>query len=124
MTVELCRDRECAVSSQGIIEIILVTTGYLKYLTVILLVIFYCCHFRRTIVLNESSIQIRKSETLIFLENYKTNISKEEVCPICMDSSENEGVLLECGHWFHSECLKNWVLLKGSCPVCRKVLLE
>ena len=124
MTVELCKSKECAFSSQGIIQIILVTLGYLKYLIVIILIVFYCCYFRRAIVLSESSIEIRKSETLTFLRNHKTNISNGEVCPICMDSSESEGVLLECGHWFHSECLKNWVLLKGSCPVCRKTLLE
>lgn len=124
MTVELCKNQECIKSPQGIIQIILITQGYLKYFIVILLILFYCCYFRRNIVLSENISETRKSETILFLQQHKTDTINGEVCPICMDASENEAVLLECGHLFHCECLKDWVMIKGSCPVCRKQLLD
>ena len=65
MTVELCKDSECVFTAQGIIQIILITLGYLKYFLVIMLILFYCCYFRRNVILNENFSQNRKSETII-----------------------------------------------------------
>lgn len=41
---------------------------------------------------------------------------------ICQTNFEaNEGVKkLECGHLFHSECVGNWLIITGICPVCRR----
>lgn len=44
------------------------------------------------------------------------------MCPICQDgdNSANCTKILNCGHTFHTECLKPWVERPdASCPVCR-----
>jgi hypothetical protein len=39
-------------------------------------------------------------------------------CPICIEpNDESKNVPLECGHLFHSECLRKWN--KPNCPSCR-----
>lgn len=45
-----------------------------------------------------------------------------ESCVICLESLSNgkHVVLSECGHEYHEECLKEWVMEgKHSCPLCR-----
>ncbi|CAM4760588.1 unnamed protein product [Rotaria magnacalcarata] len=43
-------------------------------------------------------------------------------CAICQANFEaNEPVKrLECAHFFHSECVTNWLLITRICPVCRR----
>ena len=49
---------------------------------------------------------------------YKYRLEKPDECPICMDViSETTEIPLECGHWFHKECLKPTNL--HICPMCR-----
>ena len=57
-----------------------------------------------------------------------------EVCPICLNTLEENGMgivdcshcKLECGHTFHMECIETWILQQtmredqATCPVCRK----
>lgn len=47
-------------------------------------------------------------------------------CPICMDDiMENNSVVTECGHCFHTSCLLKNVAHNGfGCPYCRSVLAE
>lgn len=42
-------------------------------------------------------------------------------CPICYEEFQKEEVIIKlpCGHLFHRQCCKNWVLQKANCPVCR-----
>lgn len=46
----------------------------------------------------------------------------EEECTICLDSLEknNSVATLECGHEFHNCCIKDWMKIKKTCPICRK----
>jgi hypothetical protein len=43
-----------------------------------------------------------------------------EICSICMVPLENGERVgdLDCGHHFHVECLKTWVLWRNVCPLC------
>ncbi|KAK6789397.1 hypothetical protein RDI58_013196 [Solanum bulbocastanum] len=43
------------------------------------------------------------------------------ICSICMEEFEAEigAKQVPCGHLFHSSCLKNWLSLRKSCPLCR-----
>ena len=49
----------------------------------------------------------------------------EDACPICMDTYETDpktifvGLVKQCGHYFHFECLWNWLELNQTCPICR-----
>jgi hypothetical protein len=52
--------------------------------------------------------------------NYSELIDK---CIICMDNYENEDVLkiLPCHHYYHKECIKEWLLKYNHiCPICKK----
>lgn len=52
------------------------------------------------------------------IHKYKYRLEKPDECPICMDEiSETLEIPLECGHWFHKECLKPTNL--HICPICR-----
>ncbi|RRT50362.1 hypothetical protein GW17_00009540 [Ensete ventricosum] len=31
---------------------------------------------------------------------------------------------LQCGHSFHINCIKKWLLLKNACPVCKTPVLK
>ena len=44
-------------------------------------------------------------------------------CPVCMDNlcMEESVCKLGCGHLFHGYCIKHWLGLHASCPVCRWV---
>jgi hypothetical protein len=50
---------------------------------------------------------------------------KGELCSICLSEivDYSESLLiskLECEHFFHCKCIKEWMKLAGTCPVCRK----
>ncbi|KAG4128962.1 hypothetical protein ERO13_D09G051200v2 [Gossypium hirsutum] len=44
-------------------------------------------------------------------------------CSICQEEYEDEGDeemgKLCCGHSFHIQCIKQWLLQKNACPVCK-----
>mmetsp|Transcript_27097 Transcript_27097/g.68366 ORF Transcript_27097/g.68366 Transcript_27097/m.68366 type:complete len:204 (+) Transcript_27097:239-850(+) len=49
-------------------------------------------------------------------------------CVICMDTldfremGEQRPVCAPCHHWFHQNCLEEWMKVKMECPTCRKPL--
>ncbi|PAN15004.1 hypothetical protein GQ55_2G444400 [Panicum hallii var. hallii] len=43
-------------------------------------------------------------------------------CAICLDSVEDAGKEMPCGHRFHGECLERWLGVHGNCPTCRHEL--
>lgn len=47
-----------------------------------------------------------------------------EECSICLEKFLDVGHYIElpCKHFFHKECLKNWVAKKKQCPLCRRNL--
>ncbi|KAI0183349.1 hypothetical protein EV127DRAFT_487222 [Xylaria flabelliformis] len=51
-------------------------------------------------------------------------ISKGHECCICSEDMplNTEQVVLECGHWGHTHCMKNWLVGENEkCPICRHV---
>jgi hypothetical protein len=47
----------------------------------------------------------------------------EEDCPICLSSdSEIKCIETKCGHKFHEDCIKSYVIIKNTCPICRQDL--
>ncbi|KAI3441503.1 RING-type domain-containing protein [Psidium guajava] len=46
-------------------------------------------------------------------------------CIICQDSYEHQDHIgtLDCGHEYHADCLKKWLLVKNVCPVCKSEAL-
>lgn len=46
-------------------------------------------------------------------------LEEAETCIICRDKLYEGCVKLPCGHIFHVDCLKSWLLMQQCCPTCR-----
>uniref|UniRef100_A0A7N0ZZS1 RING-type E3 ubiquitin transferase n=1 Tax=Kalanchoe fedtschenkoi TaxID=63787 RepID=A0A7N0ZZS1_KALFE len=49
-------------------------------------------------------------------------VEEEEICAICLEAYKNMesvGSLRDCGHGYHSSCIKKWLSMKNSCPICK-----
>nr|XP_009776822.1 PREDICTED: E3 ubiquitin-protein ligase MBR1-like [Nicotiana sylvestris]XP_016439639.1 PREDICTED: E3 ubiquitin-protein ligase MBR1-like [Nicotiana tabacum] len=48
-----------------------------------------------------------------------------EICAICHVEYEHEVTIgtLHCGHEYRRDCIKEWLLRKHDCPMCRALLL-
>ncbi|KAL8521271.1 hypothetical protein ACS0TY_011707 [Phlomoides rotata] len=65
------------------------------------------------------------------IESYPTTVLGESCrlpkpsdgsCPICLSDYQPQETLRsipECNHYFHADCIDEWLKLNGSCPVCR-----
>ncbi|KAL9997780.1 putative transcription factor C2H2 family [Helianthus debilis subsp. tardiflorus] len=51
--------------------------------------------------------------------------SEVDAACICLDEYEKKEKMgrLECGHRFHAECIRRWLLSKNVCPMCRSTAL-
>lgn len=60
------------------------------------------------------------------LDNSSEPVSQNENCIVCqVEYEEKERIgTLECGHSFHADCIKQWLLVKNLCPICKKPALE
>jgi len=53
----------------------------------------------------------------------------ETTCPICFDDYKGDpneifiGYIKKCEHYFHFECIWEWLEQKSSCPLCREEVL-
>ncbi|GFP79638.1 probable E3 ubiquitin-protein ligase hip1 [Phtheirospermum japonicum] len=47
-------------------------------------------------------------------------------CVVCQtDYGHEESIgVLDCGHEYHRECIKQWLVMKNSCPVCKSTALR
>ena len=43
-------------------------------------------------------------------------------CSICLDDIEEEVAILKCNHFFHKECISEWLSRSNTCPYCRKIV--
>ncbi|XP_054168788.1 myosin-G heavy chain-like [Oppia nitens] len=54
----------------------------------------------------------------------KLGSNDDNVCSICFDMmTPSKRYETECRHYFHQECITNWIRREGSCPVCRSLVL-
>uniref|UniRef100_A0A1D1Y0M2 RING-type E3 ubiquitin transferase n=1 Tax=Anthurium amnicola TaxID=1678845 RepID=A0A1D1Y0M2_9ARAE len=51
---------------------------------------------------------------------------EEQSCVICLESYEDKDELgrLKCGHDYHVDCIKRWLLMKNVCPICKSSVPE
>lgn len=65
------------------------------------------------------------------IESYPTTVLGESrrlpkptdlCCPICLSDYQPKETIRsipECNHFFHADCIDEWLKLNGSCPLCR-----
>ncbi|RZC08875.1 uncharacterized protein LOC114416812 [Glycine soja] len=59
------------------------------------------------------------------LEEAASEEQETDLCIICQDeykNKENIGIL-RCGHEYHADCLRRWLLEKNVCPMCKSIAL-
>ncbi|PSS33422.1 E3 ubiquitin-protein ligase HIP1 [Actinidia chinensis var. chinensis] len=62
------------------------------------------------------------SKCLTETKNASDQNHGEETCCICLEEYANEeeiGTLKKCGHNYHVNCIREWLLMKNTCPVCK-----
>ena len=65
---------------------------------------------------------VKKIESLP--EATKEQLSEHnDVCSICFQEM-NVARITNCGHYFHGCCLRKWLYVKDSCPLCHQQVLE
>lgn len=69
---------------------------------------------------DEMKNNIRKIKLLISNDSSKHQIDKK--CTICQEEYESDDELgrLHCEHSYHFQCIKQWLVLKNFCPVCKQ----
>ncbi|KAH3758978.1 hypothetical protein Pelo_9195 [Pelomyxa schiedti] len=60
-------------------------------------------------------------EELTSIRATKEQIEQHEECSICKDEYEEGAELLQlhCKHSYHPDCIKHWLKMHNTCPVCR-----
>ncbi|PXF46418.1 NEP1-interacting protein-like 1 [Gracilariopsis chorda] len=54
------------------------------------------------------------------------NVDAESMCSICLDSidvGQSVRTIVQCGHSFHSACVKTWLRRANKCPNCQRTAL-
>ncbi|WJX25645.1 RING-type E3 ubiquitin transferase [Trifolium repens] len=69
---------------------------------------------------DEMKHSIKKMKFLISKDTLKHQIDKK--CTICQEEYELDDELgrLKCKHCYHFQCIKQWLVLKNFCPVCKQ----
>ncbi|KAH0705437.1 hypothetical protein KY290_010131 [Solanum tuberosum] len=59
------------------------------------------------------------------VEGVNNQTETKEICAICQAEFEHEESIgtLGCGHEYHTGCIKQWLLRKKDCPMCRASVL-
>lgn len=55
-------------------------------------------------------------------ENGRLPEPSDGTCPICLSDYQPKDTVRsipECNHYFHVDCIDEWLKLNGSCPLCR-----
>ena len=59
------------------------------------------------------------SETIPYLTTI-SEFPENTECTICLENIEDNCTKLDCGHYFHMNCIRNWMLRRNTtCPLCR-----
>jgi len=67
----------------------------------------------------KEQIDFSSLPTIILNED---EVDETKNCPICFEdfSKGNEVYLFACYHYFHKKCIRQWLIKKKECPVCRE----
>jgi len=59
------------------------------------------------------------------LFNSYHSLDEEDECSICLDPKTSaESVSFEgCNHSFHEKCIRDWLSIKSTCPLCRAAVV-
>lgn len=69
-----------------------------------------------------TGLKIEIIDENLSVRKYEACCGQTETCVICLyDLKYNEEASkLGCGHDFHFECIKKWLMVKNMCPLCKQ----
>ena len=76
---------------------------------------------------NDINESLRNS-LLTKIEGKKSSYEKDnenDICSICLENfvKKDKIITLDCEHYYHDDCITNWLKKDQSCPLCRENLL-
>ncbi|KAL2333533.1 hypothetical protein Fmac_014746 [Flemingia macrophylla] len=82
---------------------------------------------RQRLGLSEEDItqHIKRENIMVIID--ENNPNDKENCAICLEDFEDGeeiGKLDLCAHKFHVQCIKQWLMEKNVCPMCRRKALN
>lgn len=75
-----------------------------------------------TIVTGLDAPTIESYPTTLLGESWELPKPNDNTCPICLSeyqSKETLRTIPKCNHYFHANCVDNWLRLNATCPLCR-----
>lgn len=70
---------------------------------------------------SKNTSHVSKKKSSISLENGFITINPLlNECVICFLPIKNNFAVLDCNHYYHCDCISEWIKINKSCPVCRK----
>lgn len=92
------------------------------FFVIFIIAIYTFSNFCVVIIIVSKKCSMNKIQDINF-DNYflKNPIppEKELICSICMDNFDNNYVLTKCNHYYHKDCIYEWLKLKVICPNCK-----
>lgn len=75
---------------------------------------------------HEMFIQKNKYVNTENVENTENKEKEDPSCSICLIPFDENNVIstLRCNHFFHTECLNEWIGKKKNCPLCRTNIIN
>lgn len=106
-----------------------VQVGYIAFL--IVMIFFFPLIFHKLDEYDGADVKVVKPSVLFGIptccvKNLEGKIKFED-CPICLDAFAEEALVrpLDCGHYFHIECIDPWLLNRSNrCPICKTEIPE
>jgi len=81
-----------------------------------------CCMFTKKGKVCNSYQTKQKNGFCKIHQKFKNLIKKDKKCSICLESNKKQLAFLNCKskHFFHRECILNWLKENNTCPICRE----
>lgn len=88
----------------------------------ILLVLLRCCKFNKRPKIAPQYKVILKNDKFPVVCFKEMNKMDQETCPICQIKFEVQSSVrvLECGHFYHKDCIDEWFQTQKNCCICKK----
>lgn len=72
--------------------------------------------------LGEDFPAVKKKGDELYSGISQTDDTNEMTCSICLDDYDHDDVVVQskhCSHYFHKECILDWLIKSDQCPCCR-----
>ena len=80
----------------------------------------YCEPCKRHYKSIKPHLKTKKHERNLIKHQPENNEGENVECSICLDEITVTNLhTTSCGHTFHKDCIKQWILLHNNCPNCR-----